>query len=126
MSCACVQCSAAVRGVSLCVCARRMEDSKDTLNHDLFPCPSPILRWPPQAKEFGEAEVWMNERLMRAAPAGFAEFVTAFEESLPSGKPGPLWLLWRYEGDFTLGELMKVREEYSMRGEREKAREVKA
>ena len=34
-----------------------------------------------QAKEFGEAEVWMNERLMRAAPQYFAEFITAFEDS---------------------------------------------
>ena len=33
-----------------------------------------------QAKEFGEAEVWMNERLMRVAPSSFAKFVTAFEE----------------------------------------------
>lgn len=33
-----------------------------------------------QAKEFGEAEVWMNERLMRAAPQYFAEFITAFED----------------------------------------------
>ena len=34
-----------------------------------------------QAKEFGEAEVWMNERLMRAAPQYFAEFITAFEDN---------------------------------------------
>ena len=33
-----------------------------------------------QAKEFGEAEVWMNERLMRAAPSCFARFITAFED----------------------------------------------
>ena len=33
-----------------------------------------------RAKEFGEAEAWMNERLARAAPGSVAEFVAAFEE----------------------------------------------
>lgn len=44
-----------------------------------------------QAKEFGEAEVWMNERLMRAAPQYFAEFITAFgdgeQRSMPQRGP---------------------------------------
>ena len=42
-----------------------------------------------QAKEFGEAEVWMNERLMRAAPSCFARFITAFEDGnrQNTGKP---------------------------------------
>ena len=67
-----------------------------------------------QANEFGEAEVWMNERLMRSAPKGFASFVTAFEGApsgnrATAGKPAPLWLVWRYEGNFTLADLMKVR-----------------
>lgn len=66
-----------------------------------------------QAKEFGEAEVWMNERLMRAAPGRFAEFVTAFEERPPEGRskksrqPNPLWLIWKFEGDWTLWNLMQ-------------------
>lgn len=34
-----------------------------------------------RAKEFGEAEVWMNERLMRACPDAIAEFVSAFDET---------------------------------------------
>ena len=52
-----------------------------------------------QAKEFGEAEVWMNERLMRVAPRSVAEFITAFEEQRPETKrrksaaPEPLWLV---------------------------------
>ena len=69
-----------------------------------------------QAKEFGEAEVWMNERLMRAAPRFFAKFITAFEEDKDEtskpGKPGlgpgqklkasnadenPLWLVSSHE-----------------------------
>jgi hypothetical protein len=60
-----------------------------------------------QAKEFGEAEVWMNERLMRASKRKFAEFLTAFEEESPPGS-GLLWLLWQYEGDCTLADLMAV------------------
>ena len=61
-----------------------------------------------QAKEFGEAEVWMNERLMRASKRKFAEFLSAFEEDSPTGS-GPLWLLWQYEGDCTLADVMTVR-----------------
>ena len=54
-----------------------------------------IGRFVEQAKEFGEAEVWMNERLMRYAPQACAEFITAFVES---DKPNsPLWLIWLYE-----------------------------
>ena len=51
-----------------------------------------------QAKEFGEAEVWMNERLMRAAPHQFAEFVTAFEDRDALARRGaePLWLVTLY------------------------------
>jgi len=33
-----------------------------------------------RAKEFGEAEAWMNERMARAAPEAVAGFVAAFEE----------------------------------------------
>jgi serine/threonine protein kinase len=33
-----------------------------------------------RAKEFGEAEAWMNERMARAAPDSVAGFVAAFEE----------------------------------------------
>ena len=59
----------------------------------------------------------MNERLMRAAPGKFAQFVTAFEERPPEGKnksrnkqPNPLWLIWKYEGDWTLSNLMQKRD----------------
>jgi hypothetical protein len=62
---------------------------------------------PPQAKEFGVPEVWMNERIMRIAPRSFAEFLYAFEEA--NGKqPDLLWLVWRYEGDYTLFDLLQV------------------
>lgn len=71
------------------------------------------------AKEFGEAEVWMNERLMRAAPKLFAKFITAFEEdkeepmspvrskARSDDEETPLWLVWSYEGDFTLWDMMQ-------------------
>ncbi|KAG2452996.1 hypothetical protein HYH02_002333 [Chlamydomonas schloesseri] len=81
-----------------------------------------------KAKEFGEAEVWMNERMSRVAGHHVAEFVTAFDESLnvplpaAAGKrPAPaqptspldansIWLVWVYEGDNTLSSLMERRE----------------
>lgn len=33
-----------------------------------------------KATEFGEAEVWMNERMMRYAPDAVARFITAFSD----------------------------------------------
>lgn len=41
-----------------------------------------------KAAEFGEAEVWMNERLSRAAPGAIAEYITAFKESSGSDEQG--------------------------------------
>uniref|UniRef100_A0A061RFC8 Serine threonine-protein kinase chloroplastic-like n=1 Tax=Tetraselmis sp. GSL018 TaxID=582737 RepID=A0A061RFC8_9CHLO len=37
-----------------------------------------------KATEFGEAEVWMNERLTRSAPGAVAEYITAFSEASAS------------------------------------------
>jgi serine/threonine protein kinase len=62
-----------------------------------------------KAKEFGVPEVWMNERIMRIAPKSFAEFLYAFEEECAKG-PDLLWLVWRYEGDFTLFDLLQKRD----------------
>ena len=62
-----------------------------------------------KATEFGEAEVWMNERMARASPLHVARFVTAFSDG--DGRPGaPLWLVWRFEGASTLAELMLKRD----------------
>lgn len=55
----------------------------------------------------------MNERLMRAAPGCFAEFITAFEAEETASKnkgPEPLWLIWQYEGDYTLFDLMQKKD----------------
>lgn len=86
-----------------------------------------------KAKEFGEAEVWMNERLMRLPQKCCAEFITAFEEAPGQDLPWrgdktdlvysgdtqgqdyhladpPLWLVWKYEGDFTLYDLLQQKD----------------
>eukprot|EP00873_Tetraselmis_striata_P010150 jgi/Tetstr1/430414/TSEL_020224.t1 len=91
-----------------------------------------------KASEFGEAEVWMNERLSRAAPGAVADFLTAFTEGQSSEEledygtglldsilktaptkpakkqkrqgPAPLWLVWDYEGSETLYTLMTKRD----------------
>ncbi|GMH32543.1 hypothetical protein BSKO_00377 [Bryopsis sp. KO-2023] len=64
-----------------------------------------------KCKEFGEAEVWMNERLMRAPGNICAEFITAFEEAgNDADDSNTLWLLWKYEGDFSLYDLMQKKE----------------
>jgi serine/threonine protein kinase len=61
-----------------------------------------------RAKEFGEAEVWMNERCMRVCSFAIPKFITAFDET---GKIGdPLWLCWVYEGDMTLWIAMQKRD----------------
>lgn len=67
-----------------------------------------------KAKEFGEAEVWMNERMVRVPGNHVAEFITAFDSKLKPGmrSNAPLdeaiWLLWHYEGDSTLSGVMEV------------------
>ena len=50
----------------------------------------------------------MNERMMRAAPKAAAEFITAFSDG--EGQLGDsTWLVWAYEGDYTLSDLMQAR-----------------
>lgn len=63
-----------------------------------------------KATEFGEAEVWMNERMMRANPQVAAKFITAFSEKADPQPGDPLWLLWDFEGTYTLADVMKARE----------------
>ena len=62
-----------------------------------------------KASEFGEAEVWMNERLARAAPSSCATFLTAY----PDGPPRvgtPLALVWKFEGQTSLNDAMQARD----------------
>lgn len=62
-----------------------------------------------KATEFGEAEVWMNERMMRAAPGAAATFIAAFPDDVEPQPGDPLWLVWETEGSSTLADLMKDR-----------------
>lgn len=62
-----------------------------------------------KANEFGEAEVWMNERLSRAAPHAIATFLTAYADGPPA--PGtPLVLVWKFEGKLSLDDAMQARD----------------
>ena len=68
-----------------------------------------------QAKEYGEAEVWMNERMMRLGGDHIATFVTAFDErkrkvaaAAALTESSCIWLVWRDEGAATLDKLMQV------------------
>ena len=87
------------------------------------------------AKEYGMAEVWMNERLQRNCPKFVAQFISAFEVARPKqgraqrlsgrarrdpeGEGDPrkrtLWLVWKYEGKETLdSSIMKKDFPYCM------------
>ena len=67
----------------------------------------------------------MNERVMRIGGRHCAEFVTAFEESSPpspragsSPLDNAIWLVWKYEGDNTLFDLMEKKGEFPYNAER--------
>jgi Protein kinase domain len=62
-----------------------------------------------RATEFGEAEVWMNERLSRAAPNAIAPFLSAYADGPPQAGT-PLVLIWRFEGKETLDAAMKAKD----------------
>ncbi|KAI4313970.1 hypothetical protein L6164_026913 [Bauhinia variegata] len=62
-----------------------------------------------KATEYGAVEIWMNERVRRACASSCADFVYGFLES-SSKKGSEYWLLWRYEGDNTLADLMQSKE----------------
>uniref|UniRef100_J3M868 Protein kinase domain-containing protein n=2 Tax=Oryza brachyantha TaxID=4533 RepID=J3M868_ORYBR len=63
------------------------------------------------AKECGDYEEWFNYRVARAAPESCAEFLGSFvadktkSEFIKGGK----WLVWKFEGDRTLGNYMSDR-----------------
>ncbi|XP_061375068.1 serine/threonine-protein kinase STN7, chloroplastic [Gastrolobium bilobum] len=62
-----------------------------------------------KATEYGAVEIWMNERVRRACANSCADFVYGFLES--STKKAPeYWLIWRFEGDATLADLVQSRE----------------
>ncbi|KAH8484700.1 hypothetical protein H0E87_026451 [Populus deltoides] len=65
------------------------------------------------AEQFGEYEEWFNYRLSRAAPETCAKFLGSFvaESDRTSSQftKGGKWLVWKFEGDQTLGDYMKDR-----------------
>lgn len=62
-----------------------------------------------RATEYGAVEIWMNERVRRACANSCADFIYGFRES-SSKKGAEYWLLWRFEGEATLADLMQSRE----------------
>ncbi|KAG5088382.1 hypothetical protein JHK86_000994 [Glycine max] len=62
-----------------------------------------------KATEYGAVEIWMNERVRRACASSCADFVYGFLES-SSKKAAEYWLIWRFEGDATLADLMQSRD----------------
>ncbi|KAF7827856.1 serine/threonine-protein kinase STN7, chloroplastic [Senna tora] len=62
-----------------------------------------------KATEYGAVEIWMNERVRRACANSCADFVYGFLES-SAKKSGEYWLIWRFEGDATLADLIQSKE----------------
>ncbi|GAA0176080.1 non-receptor serine/threonine protein kinase [Lithospermum erythrorhizon] len=62
-----------------------------------------------KATEYGAVEIWMNERVRRACASSCADFVYGFLES-SSKKSSEYWLLWRFEGESTLADLIQSKE----------------
>ncbi|GFZ09881.1 serine/threonine kinase domain protein [Actinidia rufa] len=58
-----------------------------------------------KATEYGAVEIWMNERVRRACANSCADFLYGFLES-SSKKGAEYWLIWRFEGEATLSDLM--------------------
>ncbi|MCL7034801.1 hypothetical protein MKW94_011987 [Papaver nudicaule] len=62
-----------------------------------------------KATEYGAVEIWMNERVRRACASSCADFMYGFLEN-SSKKGGEYWLVWRFEGEATLQDLMLSKE----------------
>ncbi|XP_075636332.1 serine/threonine-protein kinase STN7, chloroplastic isoform X2 [Castanea sativa] len=62
-----------------------------------------------KATEYGAVEIWMNERVRRACGNSCAAFLYGFLETSPK-KGAEYWLLWRFEGEATLSDLMLSKE----------------
>ncbi|KAK6242845.1 hypothetical protein QUC31_013426 [Theobroma cacao] len=62
-----------------------------------------------KATEYGAVEIWMNERVRRACANSCASFVYGFLEN-SSKKGGEYWLVWNFEGEATLSDLMQSKE----------------
>ncbi|KAK3138096.1 hypothetical protein QOZ80_5AG0364440 [Eleusine coracana subsp. coracana] len=64
-----------------------------------------------KATEYGAVEIWMNERVRRACASSCADFLYGFREKKAKGKGADeYWLIWRFEGEDTLFDLMQSKE----------------
>ncbi|TVU20382.1 hypothetical protein EJB05_36589, partial [Eragrostis curvula] len=64
-----------------------------------------------KATEYGAVEIWMNERVRRACASSCADFLYGFREKKAKGKGADdYWLIWRFEGEDTLYDLMQSKE----------------
>ncbi|KAI7997584.1 hypothetical protein LOK49_LG10G00635 [Camellia lanceoleosa] len=59
-----------------------------------------------KATEYGAVEIWMNERVRRACANSCADFVYGFLETSSKKGGEEYWLIWRFEGEATLSDLM--------------------
>ncbi|CAL5189124.1 unnamed protein product [Lathyrus oleraceus] len=62
-----------------------------------------------KATEYGAVEIWMNERVRRACANSCADFVYGFLERSTKKTP-EYWLIWQFEGDATLADLLQSRD----------------
>eukprot|EP00245_Coleochaete_scutata_P015400 TRINITY_DN6852_c0_g1_i1.p1 TRINITY_DN6852_c0_g1~~TRINITY_DN6852_c0_g1_i1.p1 ORF type:complete len:616 (+),score=126.74 TRINITY_DN6852_c0_g1_i1:168-2015(+) len=62
-----------------------------------------------RANEFGAVEIWMNERVRRACANSCANFVTGFVDKSSRFKD-EFWLVWKFEGNATLYEILNNKE----------------
>ncbi|PQM35243.1 serine/threonine-protein kinase STN7 chloroplastic [Prunus yedoensis var. nudiflora] len=62
-----------------------------------------------KATEYGAVEIWMNERVRRACANSCAAFKYGFLET-SSKKGAEYWLIWRFEGEATLYDLMQSKD----------------
>ncbi|CAD6332970.1 unnamed protein product [Miscanthus lutarioriparius] len=64
-----------------------------------------------KATEYGAVEIWMNERVRRACASSCADFLYGFRETKAKGKGAEeYWIIWRFEGEDTLYDLMQSKE----------------
>ncbi|KAJ7943210.1 Serine/threonine protein kinase [Quillaja saponaria] len=62
-----------------------------------------------KATEYGAVEIWMNERVRRACANSCADFIYGFLET-SSKKGDEYWLIWHFEGEATLADLMQSKD----------------
>ncbi|XP_078445621.1 serine/Threonine kinase domain protein [Wolffia australiana] len=63
-----------------------------------------------KATEYGAVEIWMNERVRRACAGSCPDFVYGFLESSKGKSGDEYWLIWQYEGESTLADLLSSKE----------------